>query len=386
MLIGEVSRRSGVSARMLRHYESLGLVTPSARSSNGYREYSSADIGRIFHIEGLRNLGLSLPEIGRLLADPGFDASAVIADLITAARERIAADERLLTHLEQVSRLGAADGESLLTAIDLMRSLESRDVIQRHKAALGSGVDGTLPVESLTRAVLDEPVLNAAGAMRWALAQAGPDAVAPLVAGLDSEDPKVRRNAIRALDEMWRTTSANDLAEADAVIAAAMRTALDDEDPEVRTVAALALGSHGDPAAVPALLDIAMGEAKDIDAAEALAGFMVADTAGDPSVAPARSGQHSDDPTAAGPVAADRTTADPAAADLTVAETIMAELRTRSGSQDPTVRFQVLQVLVEIPGTESDALIAVLAEDEVREVAATANASLLRRHVSPRHD
>ncbi|RAF05736.1 MerR family transcriptional regulator, partial [Burkholderia multivorans] len=36
MRIGEVSRRSGVSARMLRHYETLGLVTPSARGSNGY--------------------------------------------------------------------------------------------------------------------------------------------------------------------------------------------------------------------------------------------------------------------------------------------------------------------------------------------------------------
>ncbi|WP_342038421.1 HEAT repeat domain-containing protein [Brevibacterium ammoniilyticum] len=376
---------------MLRHYESLGLVTPSARSSNGYREYSPADIGRIFHIEGLRSLGLSLPEIGRLLADPGFDASAVIADLITAVRERIAADERLLTHLEQVSGLGAADGESLLTAIDLMRSLESRDVIQRHKAALGSGVDGGVPVEMLSRAVLEESVLNAAGAMRWALAQAGHDAVAPLAAGLDSEDPGVRRNAIRALDEIWRTTSANDLAESDAVIAEAMRAALDDEDPEVSTIAALALGRRGDPSAVPMLLDIAMSGSKDIDAAEALAGFMFADTAGDPSVAPARSGPHADVPTAAfllpaepaaaGPVAADRTTAD-----LTVAETIMAELRTRSGSQDPTVRFRVLQVLVEIPGAESDALIAVLAEDEVREIAATANASLLRRHVSPRHD
>lgn len=232
-----------------------------------------------------------------------------------------------------------------------MRSLESRDVIQRHKAALGSGVDGGVPVEMLSRAVLEESVLNAAGAMRWALAQTGPDAVAPLAAGLDSEDPGVRRNAIRALDEIWRTTPANDLAAADAVIAAAMRTALDDEDPEVSTVAALSLGSHGDPSAVPTLLDIAMSGSKDIDAAEALAGFMLADSA----------------------------------AELAIAETIMAEQRARSGSQDPTVRFRVLQVLVEIPGTESDALIAVLAEDEEREIAATANAALLRRHVSPRH-
>lgn len=70
MLIGEVARRSGVSARMLRHYESLGLVRPSGRTGSGYREYSAQDIRRIFHIESLRALGLSLREVGRALDDP----------------------------------------------------------------------------------------------------------------------------------------------------------------------------------------------------------------------------------------------------------------------------------------------------------------------------
>ena len=60
MLIGDVARRSGVSARMLRHYDALGLVRPSGRSGTGYREYSDADTRRIFHVESLRSLGLSL--------------------------------------------------------------------------------------------------------------------------------------------------------------------------------------------------------------------------------------------------------------------------------------------------------------------------------------
>src|SRR5215471_13739488 len=72
VLIGDVARRSGVSARMLRHYESLGLVRPTGRTVAGYREYSSDDIRRIFHIESLRTLGLSLREVGRALDDPGF--------------------------------------------------------------------------------------------------------------------------------------------------------------------------------------------------------------------------------------------------------------------------------------------------------------------------
>ena len=51
MRIGKVATRSGVSARMLRHYDALGLVRPSGRSSGGYREYSEDDIRRIFHVD-----------------------------------------------------------------------------------------------------------------------------------------------------------------------------------------------------------------------------------------------------------------------------------------------------------------------------------------------
>jgi len=50
---------------MLRHYDSLGLVRPTGRTGAGYREYSSADIRRIFQIESLRSLGLSLRAAGR---------------------------------------------------------------------------------------------------------------------------------------------------------------------------------------------------------------------------------------------------------------------------------------------------------------------------------
>ena len=48
MLIGEVARRSGVSTRMLRHYDALGLVRPTGRTVGGYREYSAEDIRGIF--------------------------------------------------------------------------------------------------------------------------------------------------------------------------------------------------------------------------------------------------------------------------------------------------------------------------------------------------
>ena len=56
MRIGEVSRRSGVSARMLRHYDRIGLVQPSERTGAGYRDYSEDDLRRLLQVEALRSL------------------------------------------------------------------------------------------------------------------------------------------------------------------------------------------------------------------------------------------------------------------------------------------------------------------------------------------
>ncbi|MBM6589725.1 MerR family DNA-binding transcriptional regulator [Brevibacterium sp. RIT 803] len=348
MLIGEVAKRSGVSARMLRHYESLGLIDPSGRTSSGYREYSAADIGRIFHVEGLRKLGMSLAEIGALLDDPAFDPRQLIRELIETSRRRIAAEQELLSHLERIDRLQHADGEALLLTIDLLRSLESGDVIQRHKAALGSGVDGSVPVESLSVAVLNEPVLNAAGAMRWALVQSGPEAVRYLAKGMDDLSVDVRRNALLALDEIRRNTAKDELGPvAEATIAEALRSGLGDTDFQVRSGAALVLGQMGDLAAVADLLEIAMEGPKDIEAAEALAAFV--------NEAP-EEGERAE-----------------------AATRIMSDLHRHARSPEAIMRFRVLQVLIEIPGAEVDDLIAELSTDDNLEVAATATATLNRR-------
>src|SRR5699024_7393288 len=97
--------------------------------------------------------GMSLVEVKGVLADPNFDTGGLLRDLIAQTRRRIASEQRLLDHLERVERLGRTDAEALLWTVDLMRSLESADAIQRHKAALGGGVDGSVPVEALSAAV-----------------------------------------------------------------------------------------------------------------------------------------------------------------------------------------------------------------------------------------
>ncbi len=65
--IGQAAERSGVSARMLRHYEGLGLLSGVARTESGYRQYTEADIHSLRFIKRSRDLGFSMDEITELM-------------------------------------------------------------------------------------------------------------------------------------------------------------------------------------------------------------------------------------------------------------------------------------------------------------------------------
>ena len=66
--IGTAAERAGVSARMVRHYESLGLIAGVARTDSGYRQYTEADVHALQFIRRARDLGFSMEEIAELLA------------------------------------------------------------------------------------------------------------------------------------------------------------------------------------------------------------------------------------------------------------------------------------------------------------------------------
>ena len=64
---GVAAQRAGVSPRMLRHYEALGLLPPVARTDSGYRQYAEADVHALRFIRRARDLGFSMAEIATLL-------------------------------------------------------------------------------------------------------------------------------------------------------------------------------------------------------------------------------------------------------------------------------------------------------------------------------
>jgi MerR family transcriptional regulator, copper efflux regulator len=67
MKIGEIASQTGVSAKMIRHYEAIGLIAAGARRTNGYRDYGTQDIHELRFIRRARDLGFPLDEIRALL-------------------------------------------------------------------------------------------------------------------------------------------------------------------------------------------------------------------------------------------------------------------------------------------------------------------------------
>ncbi|MEU3081148.1 MerR family transcriptional regulator [Streptomyces albidoflavus] len=324
MLIGEVARRSGVSARMLRHYESLGLVRPSGRTGSGYREYSVADIRRILHIESLRSLGLSLREIGRALDDPGFTPSALVGDLIRQTRARIAAETELLTRLRRLDAADPAGWEDALRVVALLQALGSASADARQRAALSSGDAVPVPVEALVEAALSEPEPNVAGALSWALARSEGSAAELLAEALGSAEATVRERAVETLAELPGEGPAGRL-----------REALGHPDAVVRGRAALALGARGEDGAVPALLDMVVSGHRDTDAADTL-----------------------------GVLASDEVTADRVAGAMTA--------RLADTATPAAARGRLTQALADIPGPVATRALTELSQDEDRAVALTA--------------
>jgi MerR family copper efflux transcriptional regulator len=100
LTIGQLARRTGVSAKAIRYYESVGLLPRPRRTANGYRRYGPADVNRLLLLRRIRLLGVSLAVARPLLADTSDARCAdVRRKLLALVDERIAAIDREITEL-----------------------------------------------------------------------------------------------------------------------------------------------------------------------------------------------------------------------------------------------------------------------------------------------
>jgi len=101
MNIGTVSKKSGVSAKTIRYYESIGLIPQADRAENGYRDYGDNDVQTLRFIKQSRSLGFSVGDVSGLL-DLWLNKSRASADVKAVALKRIADVEERIGELESI--------------------------------------------------------------------------------------------------------------------------------------------------------------------------------------------------------------------------------------------------------------------------------------------
>ena len=102
MNIGQAAAASGVSAKMIRYYESIGLIPKTVRTESGYRVYSDSDVYTLRFIRRARDLGFSVEQISDLVS-LWQDRARESKDVKRMALEHVGVLERKITELQQMA-------------------------------------------------------------------------------------------------------------------------------------------------------------------------------------------------------------------------------------------------------------------------------------------
>ena len=115
MNIGEAARATGISAKMIRYYEELGLIGRADRSASNYRSFDARDVNELRFVKRARSLGFSVKEITRLLSlwrdrqRPSREVKAIAERHVADLEARIAEMQAMADTLRDLSRCCAGD-------------------------------------------------------------------------------------------------------------------------------------------------------------------------------------------------------------------------------------------------------------------------------------
>lgn len=187
LLISDVAKRTGVSAKALRLYEKRGLLQPGMRTAAGYRVYGPDALQRLMQIVLLKHAGFTLGEIGVLLQRDAHRTSLMLAERITALEQDLAVKDRTLRTLRLVAkRMDSAstlDVDELLESIAMSNELKL-DLTESERQALLKRAE-QLGQDAIETAQRDWPKLIA-------------DVRAAMQTGKTPEDP-----AVQELGRRW---------------------------------------------------------------------------------------------------------------------------------------------------------------------------------------
>ncbi len=128
MNIGQAAAASGISAKMIRHYEAIHLIAPGARSDAGYRIYQDKDVHTLRFIKRARSLGFSLEQIKTLLSlwqdahRASADVKAIALEHVDELNKRIAELTEMRDTLSELARSCSGDARA---DCPILRGLEA---------------------------------------------------------------------------------------------------------------------------------------------------------------------------------------------------------------------------------------------------------------------
>jgi MerR family transcriptional regulator, thiopeptide resistance regulator len=127
--VGTLAKATGLTVRALHHYDHIGLLSPSMRTTAGHRLYTADDVARLYRIRLLRSLGFPLEQIVSVLEDPGWQLAAAVRRHLEHTRDKAAITGRLCRRLavmaDELDRQDRPASDQLFSALEEMTMLDT---------------------------------------------------------------------------------------------------------------------------------------------------------------------------------------------------------------------------------------------------------------------